>query len=182
MKQILTGLLLTTTVAGLAACANTGHSQKDLHTEGQYWQRSSASSAIYMRGPKAQQMLNRDIATCVTDLKELRRLGSLKNIFPAGLDENGFPIDPDSPEGRMATFDTPERDGDLRTEVFDYSDFESCMDTKGWERVEYLPYARAKAARANYTATILEPLTPQTAEQAQSDPIHGQSTPYKLNE
>ena len=29
---------------------------------GQYWQRVNSSSTIFLRGPKAQQILNRDIA------------------------------------------------------------------------------------------------------------------------
>ena len=156
MKNIITGLMVASTALTLTACAG-GFSQKDLEDKGQYWQRTSASSAVYMRGPKAQQILNRDISTCVVELKELQRLGSIKEAFPAGLDQNGFPIDPDSPEGKMAKFDTPVRDGSMIAEVYDYTDFESCMRTKGWQRAEVLPRDVANAGRENFTKTILEP-------------------------
>ncbi len=159
MKRVLTGLLIASSALGLSACA-TGFSQKDLKEKGQYWQRTSASSAVYMRGPKAQQILHRDISTCVVELKELQRLGSIKEAFPAGLDQNGFPIDPESPEGNLAKFDTPERDGSLLAEVYDYTDFETCMREKGWQRAEMLPRPRADAARANFTKTILDPMEP----------------------
>ncbi len=161
MNKFLTGLLIASASLGLSACTITGFTQTDLEEKGQYWQRASASSAVYMRGPKAQQILHRDISTCVVELKELQRLGSIKNAFPAGLDQNGFPIDPETPEGKMAKFDTPERDGSMITEVYDYTDFETCMHTKGWERVEVLPRLTAGRARENFTETILEPMDPK---------------------
>ena len=160
MNKILAGLLIASTATTLSACYS-GFSQHDLEQKGQYWQRTSASSAVYMRGPKAQQILHRDISTCVVELKELQRLGSIKEAFPAGLDQNGFPIDPESPEGNMAKFDTPQRDGDLVAEVYDYTDFETCMREKGWERAEVMPRLSAGKARENYTKTILEPMEPE---------------------
>ena len=159
MNKILTGLLIASATLGLSACAS-GFSQADLEDKGQYWQRTNVSSSVYMRGPKAQQILHRDISTCVVELKELQRLGSIKEAFPAGLDQNGFPIDPETPEGRMAKFDTPQRDGNLIAEVYDYTDFETCMHSKGWERVEVLPRLTAGKARENFTKTILEPMEP----------------------
>ncbi|MCB9965145.1 MAG: hypothetical protein H6855_03590 [Rhodospirillales bacterium] len=160
MNKFFTGLLMVSTTAALSACSY-GFSQEDLREKGQYWQRTSVSSAVYLRGPKAQQVLNRDISTCVVELKELQRLGTIKEAFPAGLDQNGFPIDPQSPEGKMAKFDTPERDGSLIAEVFDYTDFETCMREKGWQRAEVLPRPTADDARGNYTKTILDPYKPQ---------------------
>ena len=159
MNKILTGLLIASTAFGLSACS-TGFTQKDLEEKGQYWQRADASSAVYLRGPKAQQILHRDISTCVVELKELQRLGSIKNAFPAGLDQNGFPIDPDSPEGKMAKFDTPMRDQSMLAEVYDYTDFETCMREKGWERAEVLPRVDADNARENFTTSIIDPAKP----------------------
>ena len=175
------GLLITTAVLALAGCATEykdPYTPQELIHKGQYWQRSSASSAAYIRGPKAQQMLNRDIADCVTELKELQRLGSLKNAFPSGTDQYGNTIDMETPEGRLADFDTPERDGALVSEVFDYTDFESCMMHNGWERVEYMPYDRSSASRKNYTKTILEPLRPPPPP---SSPYAGRVYPEKYN-
>ncbi|MCB1839868.1 MAG: hypothetical protein KDI61_06380, partial [Alphaproteobacteria bacterium] len=90
---------------------------------GQYWQRVSTSSAIFLRGPKAQQMLNRDIARCVVELRELERLGAVKNAIPEYAD--GLVLSED--EMRLAGWDTPERDEQLFAEHSDYQDFEGCM-------------------------------------------------------
>lgn len=135
--MILSALALST----LTACSN--HPRID---RGQYWQRTDASESIYMRGPKAQQILNRDIARCVTDLKELERLGQLKATIPT--DYQGRVLDPDELE--MLDHDTPERDGHLFSEHFDYHDFESCMRNNGWERIKHVPYDVAKRAIETY--------------------------------
>lgn len=159
MNKFLTGLLMVSATVALSAC-HYGFTQEDLVEKGQYWQRTSVSSTVYLRGPKAQQVLNRDISTCVVELKELQRLGTLKEAFPAGLDQNGFPMDPEDPEAKLAKFDTPERDGSLRAEVYDYADFETCMREKGWQRAEVLPRPTAYDARDNYTKTILDQYKP----------------------
>ena len=62
--------------------------------------------------------------------------------------------DPNSADGRLKKWDTPKRDGYLYAEHFNYTDFEGCMDYKGWERVENLPYERAKFARDDYMETL----------------------------
>lgn len=113
---------------------------------GQYWQRVSTSSAIFLRGPKAQQMLNRDIARCVVELRELERLGAVKNAIPEYAD--GLVLSED--EMRLAGWDTPERDEQLFAEHSDYQDFEGCMLSKGWERIKYVPYDVAYQSRENY--------------------------------
>lgn len=150
----------------LSAC----HSYSDrvdrkMEDQGQYWQRASVSSSVYMRGPKAQQMLNRDIATCVTELKELERLGGVKEAFPASFDRHGNPVDPGTPNEEIARWDTPERIGALYDEVYEYTDFETCMTTKGWERVEVLPRDVAENARRKYKDQLFrlkdpEPISP----------------------
>ncbi len=108
-----------------------------------------------MKGPKVQQMLNRDISRCVVEIRELERLGAIRVAMPADAGEDGMIEDPDSPEGALAAWETPEREGDLRAEHLDYHDFETCMIDKGWERVEYMPYDMARKSRANYAETIL---------------------------
>ena len=116
---------------------------------GQYWQRVSVSEASYMQGPKAQQMLNRDIGRCVTDLRELERLGVIKNAIPT--DFSGRVLDPDETDAaKLADWDTPERDGALLAEHTDYQDFEGCMLSKGWERIKSVPFEVAENARRNF--------------------------------
>ncbi|MFP4387293.1 MAG: hypothetical protein ACLFP8_04545 [Alphaproteobacteria bacterium] len=121
----------------------------DIKHKGQYWQRVHSSSALYLRGPKAQQMLNRDIARCVVELRELERLGAIRDAIPEYID--GVVLD--DAEARLAGWDTPERDKELFAEHSDYIDFEGCMITKGWERVKFLPFEELQEAHENYLRT-----------------------------
>ena len=119
--------------------------------DGQYWQRINASESIYLQGPKAQQMLNRDIAQCVVELRELERLGQIKDAIPT--DYEGRVLGRD--ERELLDWDQPERDKYLFMEHNDYHDFESCMLAKGWERVMYVPYRTAiEGQRAYYQNNI----------------------------
>ncbi len=113
---------------------------------GQYWQRVHTSSAIYLQGPKAQQMLNRNIARCVTELRELERLGAVKDAIPEYA--KGMVLSEE--EARLAGWDTPERDEELFAEHGDYIDFEGCMLANGWERIKYVPFDVHKQAVKNY--------------------------------
>jgi hypothetical protein len=119
---------------------------KNIEFGGQYWQRASVSEAVYQQGPKSQQMLDRDIARCVTELRELERLGAVKNAIP--VDMTGRVLDPDDKE--LEDWDTPEREEHLFAEHSNYHDFESCMLDGGWERVLHVPYDVAEEARDNY--------------------------------
>lgn len=139
----------------LAACASGNVTNYDLDHRAQYWQRADASSSLYMRGPKAQQMLHKDIAGCVVELRELERLGSIRKQIPAET-ENGTAPDPNTPAGQLASYETPERDGHLRAEFLDYHDMEGCMEHKGWQRVKYVPYEVSKEARDVYVETIMD--------------------------
>ena len=142
------GLLTTTLLT--AACETPPVDRYSLENMSDYWQRSSASSAIYLQGPKAQQMLNRDIANCVIEIRELERLGALRHTIPADTPANN-----DTPEGNLSDWDTPEHNGALRSEHLPYHDFESCMAYKGWERIKYVPYDVQKRARDTYRETVL---------------------------
>jgi hypothetical protein len=135
-------ILPVVTIAILSGCTYTAPQIEG----GQYWQRVSASDAAYIQGPKAQQMLNRDIGRCVVELRELERLGSLKNAIP--LDARGKVLDPD--QKKMADWDTPDHDGALLSEHSDYHDFEGCMLSNGWERTKFVPYDVAESARVNF--------------------------------
>lgn len=118
----------------------------DIAKQGQYWQRVHASSQLFLRGPKAQQILNRDIARCVVELRELERLGAVKNAIPEYVD--GAILS--EHEARIAGWDTPERDKDLFAEHSDYADFEGCMLARGWERIKFVPYEVAAQGVENY--------------------------------
>ncbi len=117
----------------------------------QYWQRAEANSALYLRGPKAQQTLNQHLAHCVVSVRELERTAAIKRGVP-GLPprDPAYPDDGMRPGSRMIDNETPDRDGFLRSEYLEYHDFETCMASKGWERVEYLPYRTAERARGEY--------------------------------
>ena len=127
-----------------ASACTPGKDIKDVG--GQFWQRVSTSEAIYQQGPKAQQILNRDISRCVVELRELEELGALKNAIPT--DASGLTLSPD--EQVMNDWDTPDRLKNMYAEHSDYADFESCMRYKGWERVEHVPYDVSNKGRVNY--------------------------------
>ena len=138
-------IFLVGTAALITLSACTSLDEKRLEGS-QYWQRVSVSEAVYQRGPKAQQILNRDISRCVVELRELERLGAVKNAIPAGI--SGRVLDPD--QKPMDDWDSPERDKHLYAEHADYHDFEGCMLAKGWERIEHVPYDVSKNARKNH--------------------------------
>lgn len=142
-KNILSLVIAVSSLAVLSACEATP--QPD-DIGGQFWQRIAVSESLYMRGPKAQQMLNRDISRCVTELRELEQLGSIKDAIPADLE--GRILSQEAAD--MAKWDTPERDKNLFAEHAEYTNFEGCMTTKGWERIEYVPYGVAHMGRRNY--------------------------------
>lgn len=136
MTKLSSLLLIATAALALTACAQ--DIRYELETDAQYWQRIDTTDMIYQRGPKAQQMLFRDIARCTTELKEMERLGALRNTIPDDAYGNQEPPTPGSPDSRMADWDSPERQGYLYAEHYPYSDFETCMTYKGWERTRYI--------------------------------------------
>ena len=150
-RLVLAGTLL----CSLSACGARQIDRVDLRTAPHFWQRVDATSAIWQRGPKAQQLLNRDISRCVTELRELERLNAIRYVTPGELAEDGTVPDPDTPSGSLAQWDTPERDGYLRAEHLPYHDFETCMYAKGWERIEHVPYDVAEEGRENYIEAII---------------------------
>lgn len=160
MKTLLAKLNSSkTTPLFIGACAavlitlggcSTNIDKEKLGEHADFWQRSDTTSAIYTRGPKAQQMLNRDITNCVVAVRELNRLGALRHAFPGN-----SPADPSSPQGKIDKFDTPERTGYLRSEHHPYVDFETCMLHHGWERIEHVPYSVAERSRDTYIKTVL---------------------------
>lgn len=141
-------LVLTSLLIGFSSPSFAGVND-DIEDRGQYWQRVSASSQLYVQGPKAQQLLNRNIAHCVVELRELERLGAVRDAIPEYVD--GIVLD--DVEARLAGWDSPERDKELFAEHSDYIDFEGCMRAKGWERVKYVPFEVAERSQENYKRT-----------------------------
>lgn len=138
---------------GISTLALTaGCSSKPKTEQGQYWQRTNASETIYINGPKAQQLLNRDIARCVTELRELERLGQIKDAIPTNT--KGRVLDPD--EAKLAKVDSPEREGYLFAEHKNYQDFEGCMDHAGWERTTVVSYEAVDRAEKNFFANHIK--------------------------
>lgn len=159
MKNISFALILSSaTFLALSACDSMppATAMQIETANGHYWQRKEVSSAIYQRGPKAQQLLFKDISRCTYEVRELQRLGAIRASTPADPDAMGNIPDPSSAQGHLAEWDTPERDGYLYNEHSDYHDFETCMQAAGWERVQYLPYNTATEARDTYVDTILQ--------------------------
>ncbi len=148
IKKTTFAVLSLSALAALSAC----HVPPKLENA-QYWQRKNATSALYLRGPKAQQTLHKDIADCTTEINELARLGPIRESIPADTRAGRVPA-AGSPEATLRKWDTPKRDGALYSEHFDYTDFESCMDYKGWERVENLPFEQAIDARGDYLENV----------------------------
>jgi hypothetical protein len=146
--MIMTRPLLTfACILVLCAPAHARTVDEAIEQNGQYWQRVSASSAVYTRGPKAQQLLNRDISRCVVELREMERLGVIRDAIPKYVDQ-GRILSED--EAKLEGIDSPERDEELFYEHSDYHDFEGCMLAKGWERIKYVPFDAAAQAKENY--------------------------------
>lgn len=144
-KAVLLGGVMLVSLT-LGACAGRP-SQKEIRESGDYWQRADSTSALYLTGPKAQHSLNQDIASCVAEVKELVRLGSIRSAEPP----KDLSLDPRLERG----WSGPTRDGPLYTEYRDFADFETCMASKGWMRVQYVKPVEAERASLNYVETIL---------------------------
>jgi nitrous oxide reductase accessory protein NosL len=155
MKRPLPFLTLSLAALMLTACVgipyDSAKARRDLYQKGEFWQRADASSTIWMQGPKAQQVLNRDLARCVTELNELVQLGQIKSIWPA--EARDVARAKNQAHANLMRWETPGRDGAMLAEDGQYLDFESCMKTKGWERVLHVPYTTADRAADNYMNT-----------------------------
>ncbi len=110
-----------------------------------YWQRVEDSSALYMTGPKAQQQLDEDIASCVRQVDELVELDALKKATPPDTHSDYHRALKAS--GDLAYYDTPTRYGDKKVAHKDFQDFEGCMRVSGWERVRFVRYQSQLIAR-----------------------------------
>ena len=141
-------LLLT---VGILATALTACVPVMPKTSQAYWQRVEDNSALWMTGPKAQQALEQNIATCVREVDELVELGALRDTTPP--DTHGEYHRALKASGDLDFYDTPTRLGKHRVAHSDFYDFESCMRGKGWERVKYVRYDTAQQGQQVYQDT-----------------------------
>ncbi len=154
-------VLSVSSVLLFAACAPVEPLEQKIMMNGQYWQRVDTTDLIYQRGPKAQQMLMRDVALCTSELNELERQGYLRGAVPREPARTNSP-DPDrngggapmAAEQALNDWETPQRNGYLLNEPQEYHDFDGCMYAKGWDRTKYVPYETAVTARDNYLTTL----------------------------
>lgn len=167
MKKLLLGL----SVLALSGCYGM---VQEIEMNGTYWQRIDTTDAIYQRGPKAQQMLFQDIANCTSTLNEMERLGAIRSAVPPETFDKAYShVNPDSPEGRMARYDTPDRNGYIRTENLEYHDFETCMSSKGWQRTKYVNPETRERSRNDYLDAIgYQRFRSKTNEKVQTDYDH----------
>lgn len=138
-------LLLALCTASLAACEST--KRTSFEQESDFWERSDSVSSLYLRGPKAQHQLHKDIAACVAEVKELSRLGTIRDANPPANIEMNVNL--------AEKWQSPGRDGPLHKEYRDFHDFDSCMAYKGWKRVSYVKPEQIDQAKQNYRTTIL---------------------------
>ncbi len=116
-----------------------------------YWQRVEDRSAMWMTGPKAQQELEQNIASCVREVDELVQLDALRETTPPDTHSEYHRALESS--GDLDYYDTPTRLGNHMVSHTDFHDFESCMRSKGWERSRFVRYQTDLKARENYIAT-----------------------------
>lgn len=116
-----------------------------------YWQRVEDKSALWMTGPKAQQELDQNIASCVREVDELVEIGALRETMPP--DTHSEYHRSLEASGDLDYYDTPTRYGDHMVSHTNFHDFESCMRDKGWERVRFVRYSTAKQAKTTYQHT-----------------------------
>ena len=165
------GVLLALSVLSLSGCYGM---VQEIEMNGRYWQRVDTTDAIYQRGPKAQQMLFQDIANCTATLNEMERLGAVRNAVPGETFDKAYShVAPDSPESRMARYNSPERNGYMRNEDLEYHDFETCMNAKGWQRTKYVNPETQERSREDYLDAIgYQRYRTKTNERVQSDYDH----------
>ncbi len=136
---------------GIVALMVTGCTHFDKPEGENYWQRIEAHSALYLTGPKAQQSLEQNIATCVREIDELVELNALRETMPPATHNDYH--DALDRNRKLEHWDSPSRLGDHMADHSDFHDFESCMRSKGWERVKYVRYQQADSAQKTYEHT-----------------------------
>jgi hypothetical protein len=140
-------MILATMTLALASCAS--------HREYHYWQKRDPSSALYLTGVKAQQMLEQDIAECVHVIIEMSKLADVRGKVPSLFKPTGAVDQKEITESmnNLPRWDVPEYIRDLRVDHTDYQDFDGCMNYKGWQRVKYVAPEAERRANEVYNVT-----------------------------
>ncbi|MBI1214807.1 MAG: hypothetical protein GC185_03190 [Alphaproteobacteria bacterium] len=141
-------LKMITAVCGLLALAGCTWNQP---TKQAYWEKVQDKDALWMTGPKAQQQLDEDIATCVREVDELVELDALRETTPP--DTHSEYHRALKASGDLDYYDTPTRYGEHMVSHSDFHDFDSCMRHSGWERVKFVRYQTARQAQSTYKDT-----------------------------
>lgn len=144
MRKIAVIMLATAGILSLSACGG-----RIFFNEAEYWQRTDIRESAYMDVTHAQNLLHRDIAGCTAAVREQDSMAALRQAMPA----DGR-LDPQSPEGQLAHWDAPARNGYLHNEHMPFHDFEGCMHHRGWERTAFLDKASAARSRKDYTQYV----------------------------
>ncbi len=131
----------------LMACAQ--------HKDYYYWQKTDTASALYLTGPKAQQVLEQDISECVHEIVELAKLANVREGYLGTLSKENTVDHPElaAEMSSLPFWEEPEYIRDLRVDHTDYHDFDGCMDSKGWTRVKYVHPKTEHAAKNTYHKT-----------------------------
>lgn len=145
MKYLL-ALGACVSVLGLAACGSTRPDQDQVRRTADYWSRMDDASALYLRGPKAQHTLQGDISTCAAQVKELIQLGAIRQSQP--------PRDMAFEPGLARGWDSPSKNGPLYSEYQNFTDFETCMNSRGWQRMENVTPVEADQATATWGEVV----------------------------
>lgn len=166
--KLKTVILLGLLTSSVAACSYVPSKKK-----ADYWQRIDTNSAIYLHGPKAQQTLEEDIASCVSQVQELIRLNAVRATLPEGAERNPYKI-PSSDSDSY--WNVPQRYGHKYVDHKDFHDFDSCMKHKGWQRVAFSDYRTLEISIDTYDRLAKE--RSGKPDVMQSNKFTGQSGPY----
>lgn len=139
----------------LVACSLLALSACSSNHEYHYWQKRDPSSALYLTGVKAQQMLEQDISECVHVIIEMTKLSDVRGRVPEPFQPLGSHDQKDitSAMNGLPRWDVPEYIRDLRVDHTDYQDFDGCMAYKGWQRVKYVAPEAERRAHEIYDVT-----------------------------
>lgn len=136
------------------------------HKEYHYWQKRDPSSALYLTGVKAQQMLEQDIAECVHVVIELTKLADVRGKVPEMFQPTGSFDQKEATDAMrgLPRWDVPEYIRDLRVDHTDFHDFDGCMASKGWDRVKYVTPEAERRANEIYDSTGYYSVRPVNAK------------------
>lgn len=173
-----TTVFLAATGLFLSACATPPGGGFD---NADYWERASIEEAAFVDSAVLQKTLHKDIATCVRAVRDIERLAPMREAFPP---EYSPGADGDIDKARLERWQTPEREGMLRTEAYPYVDFETCMRHHGWQRTRAMPKEMARESRAQYLTNMGYDTKPaaKASYDSSEETIQENQDQYNLNQ